>query len=263
MKPGLLAAGRLLRLVATIFASLPSGILSRTAAQRAAWMQRLSRSILRIMGATVRTCGTPPQHGLLVCNHLGYLDVIAIGAICPAVFVAKSEVRSWPVVGALCRIAGTIFVDRTRRIPTAGSVEKIDSRLRAGQLVVLFPEGTSSDGKAVFPFKTALLSVTEDFPCATAAISCELPDGSAAEELCYWRDMVFAPHFWNVLNKPTFTIHLRFGDPHPPYPDRKLAGAELRAEIQHLLTLPVSQSRPAGAGLPPSEGANRHFELGI
>jgi 1-acyl-sn-glycerol-3-phosphate acyltransferase len=198
-------------------------------------MHRLSRKILDILGAAVHVSGTPPRTGLIVCNHLGYLDVLAIGAVCPAIFVAKSEVKAWPVVGSLCRTAGTIFASRNRRMSAAQTAGELHCILRIGTPVVLFPEGTSSDGTTVLPFKSSLLSVAETSPISIAAISYELPGANAAKELCYWGDMIFAPHFWNVLGKSAFEIHLEFKCHRPSrQKNRKLLAAALQAEIRRL-----------------------------
>jgi 1-acyl-sn-glycerol-3-phosphate acyltransferase len=231
------AAFRLVLLVGLVLGSLPFGLACRNLTRRMAWMQQLSRRLLRLFGARVRVAGAIPLRGLVVCNHLGYLDVLAIGAVCPAIFVAKSDVRAWPAIGFLCRIAGTIFVRRDRRTAVAETTRDIARVLDAGVPVVLFPEGTSSDGSSVLPFKTALLAAAERFPFTTAAISYELPGGSVADELCYWRDMTFAPHFWNVLGKPGFEVRLRFGESHVPCADRKHAALLMRDGISTLLKL--------------------------
>jgi 1-acyl-sn-glycerol-3-phosphate acyltransferase len=92
-----------------------------------------------------------PAGGLLVSNHLGYLDVLVLSAITPAVFVAKREIRNWPLVGLLASLAGTLFVDRERRVQVGRMNDDIQVTLAAGALVVLFAEGTSSNGQTVLP----------------------------------------------------------------------------------------------------------------
>src|SRR5262249_22692599 len=124
---------------------------------RATWLQKSSRRALRIFGTETSVTGIIPQSGLLVCNHLSYFDVLILAAITPSEFVAKSEVRKWPVFGWFARLAGTIFVERDKRSHTAQSAAEIASALADGSLVVLFPEGTSSGGETVLPFKSSLL----------------------------------------------------------------------------------------------------------
>ncbi|HEY8901316.1 MAG TPA: lysophospholipid acyltransferase family protein [Chthoniobacterales bacterium] len=225
------AATRLLLLTGLVLASLPAGFGDRPSAQRARWMQRLSRRILRVLGATVEIRGEIPSHGLVVSNHLGYLDVFVIGSVVPAIFVAKSDVRDWPVVGLLCQLAGTLFVDRDRRLSVSANLPAIRAALDSGLPVVIFPEGTSSDGATVLPFKASLLGAGKGHLSTPAAIAYDLPGGSVADELCYWRDMTFGPHFWNVLGKRGFRARLHFGPQRPPAANRKILAQELHAEI--------------------------------
>jgi 1-acyl-sn-glycerol-3-phosphate acyltransferase len=230
------AAFRLVLLTGLVLASLPSGFASRTPEQRARWMQRIAHRILRVIGGRVEVRGAIPTDGLIVSNHLGYLDVFVIGSALPAIFVAKSDVRGWPVIGLLCRLAGTIFVERGRRTSVGASLPQIHDALDAGLPVVLFPEGTSSDGATLLPFKTSLFEPAAHHRSTPAAIAYELPGGSVADELCYWRDMVFAPHFWNVLGKRGFVATLRFGEPSAGGGDRKRTAAELHAAVARLCT---------------------------
>lgn len=228
------AAIRLALLTGLVLASLPTGFTCRTPAQRARWMQRLSRSILCVLGAKVKIRGAIPTEGLIVSNHLGYLDVFALGSVIPAVFVAKSDVSDWPAIGLLCRLSGTIFVKRGRRSSVSESLPQIRKSLDAGLPVVIFPEGTSSDGSTVLPFKTSLLEAGVNHPSTAAAISYELAGGSVTDELCYWRDMTFAPHFWNILGKSSFTADLRFGESRQPSSNRKTTAAELHRNVVSL-----------------------------
>jgi len=225
------AAFRLMLLGGLVAISLPSGFACRTPEQRARWMQRIARRILRVLGGEVETRGPVPTGGLVVSNHLGYLDVFVLGSLIPAIFVAKSDVRRWPAVGLLCRLSGTIFVERDRRHSASESLRAMNEALAAGRSVIIFPEGTSSDGVTVLPFKTSLLEATTCHPTTPAAIDYDLPGGSVADELCYWRDMTFAPHFWHVLGLPGFAARAHFGKPQPPADNRKTAATDLRAKI--------------------------------
>src|SRR5438477_1916820 len=110
---------------------------------RAAWLHRWSRFACRVLGIRVTTRGSMPQSGLLVCNHLSYLDVIVLSSIGPCVFVAKRDVAAWPLFGWLAHAAGTIFVDRERRLASADVVDLVREAIAGSSLVVLFPEGTS------------------------------------------------------------------------------------------------------------------------
>jgi 1-acyl-sn-glycerol-3-phosphate acyltransferase len=174
-----------------------------------------------------------PSSGLLVCNHLSYLDIIVLSSIQPCVFVAKCDVAAWPLFGWLARAAGTIFVDRERRLSSPNSVDIIRKAIANGAVVVLFPEGTSSDGSAVLPFKPALLESAVQLRCpiAVASIEYALDDGSVADEVCYWRDMTLVPHLLNLFFKREIRANYSFSPPRIRAGNRKEIARELRDEI--------------------------------
>ena len=99
---------------------------------RAAWLHVWCRFACRVLGIHVRLCGSMPRSGLLVCNHLSYLDIIVLSSITPCVFVAKANVAAWPLFGWLTRAAGAIFVDRRRKLSSAAAVEE----MREAKLVI-------------------------------------------------------------------------------------------------------------------------------
>jgi len=177
---------------------------------RAAWLHVWCRFACRVLGIHVRLCGSMPRSGLLVCNHLSYLDIIVLSSITPCVFVAKANVAAWPLFGWLTRAAGAIFVDRRRKLSSAAAVEEMREAMAEGALVVLFPEGTSSDGSGILPFKSALLQPALDLGCniTAAAIDYSLSRGSVADEICYWRDMTLVPHLLNLFTKPVIKSKL-------------------------------------------------------
>ena len=127
---------------------------SRRAA-RALWLQRTTRRVGRIFQLEIQSAGAIPARGLLVCNHVSYVDILVLVSLAPAVFVAKREVKSWPVMGLLAQLSGTVFIDRQRRTHVGEVNDEIQSALDDGALVVVFPEGTSSDGRTVLPFKSS------------------------------------------------------------------------------------------------------------
>jgi 1-acyl-sn-glycerol-3-phosphate acyltransferase len=186
---------------------------SESLRQRALWLQRWSRIVLRLIGLELHHHGTPPSSGMTVSNHLSYLDILAYSALVPCVFVAKKEVASWPVLGLFARMAGTIFVDRTRRMKVADANRCIAETLKSGVVVVLFAEGTSSDGRAVLPFYPSLLEpvAISLCPVAPAAIQYHLIEGSVPDEVCYWRDMALLPHLANLFSKRQVVARVAFG----------------------------------------------------
>jgi 1-acyl-sn-glycerol-3-phosphate acyltransferase len=202
---------------------------------RSRWLQQHSRRVLRVLNVRLEVCGRPPPGGFLVSNHLGYLDILVLGACAPCTFVAKREVRGWPVFGWFARLAGTVFVDRGRRTDTACAVAAMRHAAGNGALVVLFPEGTSSDGASVLPFKSSLLEpLAEGKACGVAHLAYALAEGSAADEVCYWRDMTLAPHLANLLTKDQVEAQVRFASMPAGGMNRKTLALALRERIVSL-----------------------------
>jgi 1-acyl-sn-glycerol-3-phosphate acyltransferase len=213
--------------------TIPFVRLPRRLHARAAWLHDWCRFACRVLGVRVTTHGTIPSSGLLVSNHLSYLDIIVLSSIRPCVFVAKRNVASWPLFGWLANVAGTVFVDRDRRFRARKSVDVIEGAIAAGSVVVLFPEGTSSDGSTVLPFKSALLESAVELRCpiTTASIDYALDDGSVADEVCYWRDMTLVPHLLNLVFKREIRANYSFSAAKTRAGDRKEIAWELHDEI--------------------------------
>jgi lyso-ornithine lipid O-acyltransferase len=238
--PPLRVTGRLLWLGAVICGAglefLGRGLFLSSSFQaqgRAQWLHRACLKTLRLLGVRVLRTGPLPTSGLMVCNHLGYLDIVVLSALTPSVFVAKREVRRWPVFGWFAVLAGTIFVDRERRERVGSTSEAIHAALKAGLLVVLFPEGTSTGGREVLPFKSALLqpATAHTGPLWAGWIGYHLPDGDAAEEVCYWKDMIFLPHLLNLMSKGTIDASVRFAAQRQRETDRKALARQLHSEV--------------------------------
>ena len=207
-------------------------------ADRALWLQRHSRRVLKIFKLEARIEGPVPARGLLVSNHLGYLDIFVLASIAPAVFVAKREIKSWPVIGWLTQMGGTLFVDRTRRVQVGQVNDAIQAALNRGALVVLFPEGGSSNGQTVLPFKSSLLepAVEPAHPLSVSAIQYAIEDGDVVREVCYWGDHTFFPHLLNLLGKRAVHVTVRFAPVQRTGADRKQLAVQLRGEILKLKT---------------------------
>jgi 1-acyl-sn-glycerol-3-phosphate acyltransferase len=204
--------------------------------KRAAWLQHSSRRMLRIFKTEIRTSGAVPKSGLLVSNHLSYVDILVIATTTPAIFVAKREVKSWPVFGWFARLAGTVFVDRERRARVGETTNEIQAALDQGALVVLFPEGTSSNGETVLPFKSSLLepATRQTHSLFASLIQYKIDDGDVGEEVCYWKDMTLVPHLINLLSKRTIRASVRFTQIREGSTDRKELARQLHSEILRL-----------------------------
>ena len=207
-----------------------------TPAARAVWLQRHSRRVLKIFNLETHIEGPVPARGLLVSNHQSYLDIFVLASIAPAMFVAKREIKSWPVIGWLTQMGVTLFVDRTRRVQVGRVNDEIQAALDRGALVVLFPEGTSSNGQTVLPFKSSLLepAVQPTYPLSVSAIQYVIEDGDAGGEVCYWGGHTFLPHLLNLLGKRAVRATVRFATVERTGADRKQLARQLRGEIWSL-----------------------------
>jgi len=215
--------------------------------KRVLWLQHHSRRILAIFKTKIQTSGPVPSSGLLVSNHLSYVDILVISSITPAMFVAKREVKGWPVFGMFAKMGGTLFVDRERRTRVGQTTNEIQSALDRGALVVLFPEGTSSDGKTVLPFKSSLLEpATRQIHALFASlVQYEIDDGDVSEEVCYWKDMTLVPHLINLLSKRTIRASVSFTQMREASTDRKLLARQLHSEILRLKEVPAFSNTSA------------------
>lgn len=250
------------------------------------WLARVYwRLVAATIGLRVRVVGgrpAPDRPLLILSNHTSYLDIVALGALLDAGFVAKSEVGTWPGFGLIARLGRTVFVERKRARASQGR-DDIARRLREGEPLVLFPEGTSNDGNRVLPFKSALLAVAEAGPRAgrrasRAGASAAPADGAddggdlmvQPVSLAYtridglpigyaWRpfyawygDMDLAPHLWTVLGLGAATVEVILHDPVDP---RALPSRKALARHCHGIIAAGVASLLAGRGGPPATAA--------
>ena len=203
-----------------------------TLERRALWLQGAARSILKVLDIRSQVEGQPPACGLVVSNHLSYLDIIIISATMPCFFVAKMEIVGWPFFGRAARSGGTIFLDRSSLASATTVAEQITERLELPVPVLLFPEGTSTDGAQVLRFHSRLIepAITAGAPITAAAIRYVIEGGVEERELCWYGDEGFITHLWKVLGVKGFAAQLHFGEPRI-YSDRRVAADETHAEI--------------------------------
>ena len=201
---------------------------------RIAWMQWMSRRFLAVLHCGVEVSGEIPSGGLIACNHLGYVDILVFGSICPAIFVAKSDVMGWPIIGWLASRASTIFVSRDAPARVASQLCEMEEPLRDGRPVILFPEGTSSDGAQVLPFRSSLMesAIITGASVTASAIGYDIQgEGGVGTEVAYWGNLVFVPHLMNLLSKKSIEARISFGRSRDPMPDRKQEMRLLHQEI--------------------------------
>lgn len=241
----------LLRAAAFLALTLALAILFTAArplgqAPRAAIRRLWCRTICLVLGIRWRAHGQAftACPTLYVANHVSYLDILVLGTQLDGSFIAKAEVRHWPLLGGLARLGGTLFIRRHWRDAKLQR-DQIAARMRAGESFILFAEGTSGDGLDVLPLKTALLSVAEpqlmDQPIAIQPVTmayARLADGSPvdrsnAHRYAWIGDDAFLPHLWQVLKSPGVEVEIAIADATPSWAvtSRKLLGPALRHEI--------------------------------
>lgn len=201
--------------------------------RRAAWLQEASRGVLASLGIHTHVQGRPPEHGLLVSNHLSYLDILILSAAAPCFFVSKAEIGRWPYFGWAARAGGTIFLVRANRASADATAAEMAERLGLGVPVLLFPEGTSTDGSRVLRFHARLMQPAVDagVPVTAAAVRYTIEGGVPERELCWYGDEAFLPHLWKALGTAGFSAEVRFGEPRV-YADRRTAAAGTHAEVE-------------------------------
>ncbi len=207
------------------------------------------RVVTRLLGFQVVVKGAPPSAArptLFVANHASYLDIIILGSVLEANFVAKAEVAGWPGFGYLSRIARTVFVNRARGA-TARERDQLSTRLHAGDSLILFPEGTSNDGNRVLPFKSSLFAVAQmrtgdgkALPVQPVSVAYTRLDGQPMGRafrpfFAWYGDMTMAGHLFEVLGLGQATVEVVF---HPPvtiadFADRKALANHCHDVINH------------------------------
>jgi 1-acyl-sn-glycerol-3-phosphate acyltransferase len=204
-------------------------------------LHRWSQWTLARIAVSIQVTGSPAGPGLIASNHLSYLDIMVYSAIAPCAFVSKREVRSWPAVGWIATLAGTIYVDRSRRSETHTVQPEIQAALAHGLPLVLFPEGTSSDGSQVMRFHSSLFQPAVDLqaPVSAASIAYSVPDGHAGTDACYWGTMTLLPHLLNLLGKHSIRVAVNFSADAFRFTDRKEAAQRMHEEVEQLSALPA------------------------
>lgn len=168
-------------------------------------LQRWSASLLRILGIHITlpegAILRPPRQGMIVANHVSWLDIFVLNTVAPMRFVAKSEVRNWPVIGWLCLRAGTLFIERGKARDAARLNLQLAELLAQGECLGVFPEGTTTDGDTVGHFHSSLLQPAIDAACMVHPVALRYLDrqGRTNKAAAYINDVSFSRSLWQIL----------------------------------------------------------------
>lgn len=225
------------------------------------------RQVCRLLGIRLHIDGAVVRDRpvLLVANHTTWLDIPVLSAVAPVSFVAKKEVGSWPFVSSLARLQRTVFVDRTRRTAVGQTTGEIGERLAQGDAIVLFAEGTSSDGNRVLPFMTSLFAaakpatgeanIAPDAVVQTLSVVYTrlhgLPLGRAERPAVAWYgDMEMRGHAWALLKSGPLDVAIKVGDPVPlaSFADRKALARHSEAQVRENVVR-ILRARAAGTAI--------------
>ena len=210
------------------------------------WPRLFLRLTARALGARVKVVGTPlRKHVFFVANHLSWIDIPILGGITGTAFVAQDGVRSWPVIGWLGTLNRTIYVSRTDKQNVANQVAELREAIAENWSVTLFPEGTTSDGRGLLPFKPSLFATMAPPPKDLLIQPIWLDFGADGPEIAWigeetgWESAVRA-----FVREGSFQVRVNFLDPFDPseFAGRKEITAEARKRMAAAMT--------AGTGLP-------------
>lgn len=208
--------------------------------QQAMRVQAWALQFLALWDIRIRVLGQPVVSGpaLLVANHISWLDITVIHAARYCRFVSKSDIRQWPLVGALATGAGTLYIQRTSRKDALRTVHAMADAMKNGDVVAIFPEGTTSDGRELLPFHANLIEAAIQAQAPIQAVSLRFVDARTGETSfapCYIGDDTLLGSMWRTLTAPSFTAVLHFGEPqYAESRDRRTWAKDLRQDIVDL-----------------------------
>ena len=207
--------------------------------QQARYVEVWARGMLAIIGIEVRVKGHPAQGPVLMAaNHISWLDILVMHAACHCRFVAKSEIRSWPLLGVLTTGGGSLYIERDSRNDAMRVVHQMADALRQGQVLAVFPEGVTGDGITVLPFHANLLQAAISAeapiqPIALQFIDAHTHDISLAP--CYRNDDTLISSLWRTLCAPPLLAQVRYGDKqHTEGRRRRVWAQDLQATVAHM-----------------------------
>lgn len=237
----------LLFAVVTVFTVLLVGLgnlfLSPFGDVSVGWKNKVIRQWARatkyLSGMKLDINGIPPDPPFfLVCNHLSYMDVVPLWECLDATFIAKSEVSEWPFFGKATRILGVLFINRELKSDVRRVNKLISASISGRQGLILFPEGTSTKGEEVLTFHSSLLfyPAINKMPVHYASITYQTDDDDipASERICWWGDMAFLSHLYNLFRMSGFKANLTFGKIPVFNSNRKKLAENLHKKVEEI-----------------------------
>jgi len=210
-----------------------------TSSERASHVERWSAQLLAIFGIQLKVLGAPIQNGLLVANHISWLDNVAIHAAHFCRFVAKSDIKAWPLIGYLTAQTGMLFIERASRRDAHRVVARIAKRLQAGDCVAVFPEGTTGEGLELLPFHANMIQSAIDADSKVQPVALQFIDtvsGKQSFAPCFVGDDTLLQSVWRTLRSSSITVVIQFGESQMHGGrDRRVWANDLRQTIHTML----------------------------
>lgn len=227
--------------------SLPGHGLHRLLGRPSPWVRRFLKLSGSAFGLDVKVVGTPvSRHVLYAANHVSWLDILALGGATGASFVSKDDVAGWPVVGWLARQGETIFISRSDRKAVAGQADALAVALSRGRPAVLFPEGTTGDGRSLLPFRASLFASLDRVAGRVVVQPVAIDYGRAAPHVAWSEGEPAGANAKRLLSRSgRMAVTLRFLDPIDPSIGRKAIAQATRDAIAAALR--GSGTLPPGA----------------
>lgn len=213
-----------------------------SAPARAARVQVWSLQFLALWGIHLQVLGQPVVSGpaLIVSNHISWLDILVIHAARYCRFVSKSDIRDWPLIGALATASGTLYIERTSRKDALRMVQDMAQAMQEGEVVAVFPEGTTSDGHKLLPFHANLIqsAITAKAPVQPMALTfVDAVSGELTLAPCYIGNDTLLGSVWRTLKAPAIIAVVHFGEPQQAQSrNRRQWAADLRESVAALRT---------------------------
>lgn len=225
------------------------------ATRRERVISRWATSLLQLMHVRITITGQPPPADLrgtmFVANHVSWVDIHALNTVRTVRFISKAEVRHWPVFGWFAHKANTLFIDRSRKQDAARIVNEVTASLRHGDCLCYFPEGTTTDGTELRPFKGSLMqaAINAGSPVWPFTVRYPGPQGQPNTEMAYYGDISLLQSMWHILSQRHAEVHLHFLPPIASTgQDRRELTRLVQQRIAAELALPAKPIAPTSPG---------------